>query len=79
MTELGFVELVLQLLLFKLLVEFQNRKKCRLSKEAASTTVYILLHMRKLCSIVQRQNITPFGKNVSYAAFTRATFLRAIF
>ena len=38
MTELVFVDLVLQLLLFKLLVEFQNRKKYHLSKEAASTT-----------------------------------------
>ena len=38
MTELVFVYLVLQLLLCKLLVEFQNRKKCHLSEEAASTT-----------------------------------------
>ena len=38
MNELVFVDLVLQLLLFKLLVEFRNRKKCHLSEEAASTT-----------------------------------------
>ena len=38
MTELDFVDQVLQLLLFKLLVEFQSRKKCHLTEEAASTT-----------------------------------------
>ena len=38
MTEPVFVDLVLQLLLFKLLVEFQNRKNVIKAKEAASAT-----------------------------------------